>query len=221
VGTKIETTRLSRRAAMFGAPLALLAACARPSAPAGTVVLDRKVIPAEDLISEVEFDEASAPDTEPAVDVFAPQEVDFDPTVDPGQILVARDTFFLYWVHSPGKARRYGVGLGRLGLEFEGSAIIQRKAEWPRWRPTDAMIEREPDKYLRYIDGVEGGPDNPLGARALYLYRNGVDTYYRIHGTNQPQSIGTAASNGCIRMRNDDVIDLYPRIPIGTKVTVV
>ena len=120
-----------------------------------------------------------------------------------------------------GRAIRYGVGVGRAGLEFKGSAIIERKAEWPSWRPTAAMIRRNPDRYARFADGMPGGPGNPLGARALYLYRNGIDTYFRIHGTTEPWSIGTSVSNGCIRMLNDHVMQLYQRVPVGTPVTVL
>lgn len=138
-----------------------------------------------------------------------------------GTIVVDPRNHFLYLVLSPFRARRYGVGVGRAGLRFKGVASIERKAKWPSWRPTDNMIRREPRKYARYARGVPGGPNNPLGARALYLYRGGRDTYYRIHGTTQPDSIGRSVSNGCIRMVNDHVIDLYERVPLGTKVVVI
>ena len=138
-----------------------------------------------------------------------------------GTIVVDPKNHFLYLVERWGKARRYGVGVGKAGLAFKGSAEIKRKAEWPSWTPTANMIKREPQKYKRYAKGVPGGPDNPLGARALYLYKGGRDTYYRIHGTTQPNSIGRSVSNGCIRMINDHVIDLYNRVPIGTKVVVL
>jgi lipoprotein-anchoring transpeptidase ErfK/SrfK len=104
---------------------------------------------------------------------------------------------------------------------FSGTAEVGRKAKWPRWQPTDNMIKRQPEKYARYAEGVAGGGGNPLGARALYLYRNGRDTYYRIHGTTEPSSIGKAVSNGCIRMINDHVVDLYDRVPLGTPVIVL
>lgn len=139
----------------------------------------------------------------------------------PGTIVVDPRNRFLYYVESPGSAIRYGVGVGRAGLAFKGSALIGRKAEWPWWRPTDDMIRRSPGKYARYAKGVPGGPRNPLGARALYLYRNGRDTLYRIHGTTEPWSIGRAVSNGCIRMINDHVIDLYNRVPMGAPVVVL
>ena len=104
------------------------------------------------------------------------------------------------------------------------SAVIQVKKEWPTWRPTDEMIERDPGHYGKFKDNdyvQPGGPGNPLGARALYLFQNGRDTYFRIHGTTEPSSIGRSVSNGCIRMINEHVMDLYQRVPIGTKVTVV
>lgn len=150
-----------------------------------------------------------------------PQYVDVSPNVEPGQILVFPGSYYLFWIEERGRAMRYGVGIGKAGLEFTGTAIIERKAKWPWWRPTRDMIRREPEKYKKYSKGMPGGPKNPLGARALYLYENGVDTYYRIHGTTEPQSIGTASSNGCFRMVNEHVEDLYERVPIGTEVRVV
>ncbi|EAQ27569.1 MULTISPECIES: L,D-transpeptidase [unclassified Roseovarius] len=155
---------------------------------------------------------------------FAPQEVSFDPVYQPGQLIVLPRAHFLYFVTAPGRARRYGVGVGKAGLEFTGTATISVKKEWPTWRPTDEMIEREPRTYGRFKDNdyvQPGGSDNPLGSRALYLFQNGRDTYYRIHGTTQPSSIGQSVSNGCIRMINEHVQDLYARVPIGTVVTVL
>ena len=155
---------------------------------------------------------------------FTPQEVSFDPVYQTGQLIVLPRAHFLYFVIEPGRARRYGVGVGRAGLEFTGTATIDVKKEWPTWRPTNEMIEREPQTYGRFKgnDYVQpGGPGNPLGSRALYLFQNGIDTYYRIHGTNQPSSIGRSVSNGCIRMINAHVQDLYQRVPIGTVVTVL
>ena len=138
-----------------------------------------------------------------------------------GTIVVDTRNHFLYFVNAPGWAIRYGVAVGRAGLSLKGAAVVGRKAEWPSWRPTDAMIARSPGKYARYAGGVPGGPKNPLGARALYLYRDGKDTRYRIHGTNEPESIGQAVSNGCIRMTNDQVIDLYGRVKVGSPVVVL
>jgi len=139
----------------------------------------------------------------------------------PGTVVVDPRGRFLYYVTAPGRAIRYGVGVGRAGLAFKGRAVVGRKAEWPSWRPTDAMIRREPRKYARYAGGMPGGPRNPLGARALYLYKGGRDTMYRIHGTTDPGSIGRAVSNGCIRMLNEHVTDLYSRVPVGAPVVVI
>lgn len=153
-----------------------------------------------------------------------PQEVDIRKEFLPGQILVLPRSYYLYWVTEPRKAIRYGVGVGRAGLEFTGTATIDVKKEWPTWRPTNEMIARDPQLYTRFIDNefiLPGGADNPLGARALYLFQNGIDTYFRIHGTTQPQTIGSSVSNGCIRMLNEHVTDLYNRVPVGTVVTVL
>ncbi len=155
---------------------------------------------------------------------FAPQEVAFDPRYQPGQLIVLPRAHFLYHVTELGRARRYGVGVGKAGLDFTGTATIAVKKKWPSWRPTNEMIERDPRAYGRFKDNdyvQPGGPDNPLGSRALYLFQNGRDTYYRIHGTIEPQSIGRSVSNGCIRMINEHVQDLYDRVPIGTVVTVL
>jgi len=152
---------------------------------------------------------------------YLPQRVSFKGRYKPGTVVVDPRNHFLYLVERGGKARRYGVGVGRAGLAFRGSATIARKAKWPRWTPTRNMIRREPHKYARYANGVAGGPNNPLGARALYLYKGGRDTFYRIHGTTQPSSIGRSVSNGCIRMINDHVIDLYNRVPTGARVVVL
>ncbi len=126
----------------------------------------------------------------------------------------------LYYVLGDGRAIRYGIGVGREGLALRGNATIGRKAEWPGWTPTANMMRRDP-RNRKYAGGVPGGPNNPLGARALYLYRDGRDTMFRIHGTNQPGTIGKAVSSGCIRMLNHDVIDLYERAPPGTRAVVI
>jgi len=145
-----------------------------------------------------------------------------DPTGQPpGTLVVDPNNRFLYLVQENGNALRYGVGVGREGLEFSGTAEVAHKRAWPRWTPTTNMIAREPEKYEKWAGGMAGGETNPLGARALYLFKDGKDTLYRIHGTNEPWSIGEAVSSGCIRMLNQDVIDLYDRIPDGTKVVVL
>jgi lipoprotein-anchoring transpeptidase ErfK/SrfK len=143
---------------------------------------------------------------------FRPQPVYFRSNEPPGTIIIHTEERFLYVVQENGQAIRYGVGVGREGFEWQGLLKVSRKTEWPDWRPPPEMIERQP--YLPRF--MAGGPGNPLGARALYL----GDTVYRIHGTNQPQTIGYAVSSGCFRLVNRDVIDLYDRIPVGTKVIV-
>ncbi|MEO0938336.1 MAG: L,D-transpeptidase [Pseudomonadota bacterium] len=153
-----------------------------------------------------------------------PQEVRIKKQYAPGSLLILPRSYYLYWVTEPRKAIRYGCGVGRAGLEFTGTAEIAVKKEWPTWRPTNEMIERDPVAYAKFKDNdyiQPGGPGNPLGARALYLFQNGVDTYFRIHGTTAPNTIGQSASNGCIRMLNEHVIDLYNRVPTGTIVTVL
>jgi lipoprotein-anchoring transpeptidase ErfK/SrfK len=149
------------------------------------------------------------------------QLVDLPTTEKPGTVVIDPRARFLYLVQENGKALRYGVGVGREGMEFKGTATVDRKTHWPRWTPTGDMIKREPGRYRKWAGGMQGGPDNPLGARALYLFKGGKDTLYRIHGTNDPDSIGQAVSSGCIRMMNDDVIDLYGRVPVGAKVVVL
>ena len=140
------------------------------------------------------------------------QMVSYRTTEAPGTIIVQTSERFLYVVQPGGRAIRYGIGVGRDGFQWQGLLRITRKQEWPDWTPPPEMIERQP--YLPRF--MAGGPGNPLGARALYL----GNTVYRIHGTNQPQTIGTAVSSGCFRLVNADVIDLYDRIPVGTKVIV-
>lgn len=163
----------------------------------------------------------------PATDIsrvderFFRQQVDYHRSEPPGTLVVDTANRFLYLVQENGKAMRYGIGVGKEGLAFEGRARIGRKAKWPRWTPTQSMIERQPERYAQYAGGMEPGLTNPLGARALYLYQDGRDTLYRIHGTSEPWSIGLAVSSGCIRLFNQDIIDLYNRVPVGTNVVVL
>lgn len=147
---------------------------------------------------------------------FAPQIVTYDSSHPAGTVIIDTESRFLYLVEGNGTARRYGVGVGKPGFEWAGTHKVTRKAEWPSWRPPAQMIAREKKKGRILPSYMEGGPSNPLGARALYL----GSTLYRVHGTNQPWSIGKAVSSGCIRMRNEDVIDLYERVGVGTKVVV-
>jgi lipoprotein-anchoring transpeptidase ErfK/SrfK len=137
----------------------------------------------------------------------------------PGTIVIDTKGPFLYFVEPDGMATRYGIAIGREGFGWTGTGTIARTARWPRWTPPPEMIKRDPS-LERWRDGQAGGPANPLGARALYIHFGGRDSGYRIHGTNQPNSIGWAASSGCFRMLNQDVIDLNDRVAIGAKVVV-
>jgi lipoprotein-anchoring transpeptidase ErfK/SrfK len=144
----------------------------------------------------------------------------------PGTIVVDPANHFLYAVQKGDQAVQYEVGVGKEGYGWSGVATVHNKQEWPDWYPTQDILDRKPEirQYMVQLQsgyGMHGGPDNPLGARALYLWQGKVDTLYRIHGTNEPETIGHDVSAGCIRMRNEDVVDLYERTPVGTKVIVL
>ncbi|SPH18257.1 putative L,D-transpeptidase ErfK/SrfK [Defluviimonas aquaemixtae] len=148
-----------------------------------------------------------------------PRVVPIRATFVPFEIHVLPSQFALYWTLPDAKAIRYTVGIGRPGLCEADEFYIGAKKEWPSWTPTPQMIEREPERYAQFADGVAGGIDNPLGARALYLFQPGRgDTMLRIHGTNDPTTIGRAVSNGCARLVNDQITELYERVPLGTRV---
>jgi lipoprotein-anchoring transpeptidase ErfK/SrfK len=150
------------------------------------------------------------------------QEVEYFTSERPGTIVIDTPAHYLYLVMENNRALRYGIGVGKdEALVFRGNATIGRKAAWPRWTPTQSMIRREPDRYGPYAGGMPPGATNPLGPRALYLYRNGADTLFRIHGTTEPYTIGTNVSSGCVRLMNQDIIDLYSRVPVGARVTVI
>jgi len=146
-----------------------------------------------------------------------PRVVRIDRDYAVGEIHVEPDAFKLYWMIGAGLALEYAVGIGRANLYHSGDFMIRVKKEWPTWTPTPEMIARQPESYKQYEDGMEGGINNPLGARALYLYSGNRDTYLRIHGTNAPRTIGTAVSNGCVRLLNSHISDLYNRVPVDTR----
>ncbi len=151
---------------------------------------------------------------------FLRQTVPWDDIEEPGTVIVDAQQRHLYLVLESGTyALRYGVGVGRQGFAWSGEAIVGMKRRWPRWVPPLEMVDRDA-KAATWVNGMPGGPENPLGARALYLHSNGEDTMFRIHGTNDPSSIGKAMSSGCIRMLNEDIADLFLRVPIGTRVVV-
>jgi len=145
--------------------------------------------------------------------IYQRQVVNYDGREAPGTLIVDTPRKFLFLVQGDGKAVRYGIGVGRPGFTWAGVKHVSAKREWPDWRPPSEMLQRRPDLPRH----MAGGPDNPLGARAMYL----GNTLYRIHGSNEPWTIGTQVSSGCIRMRNEDVIDLYNRVKVGTKVVVI
>jgi len=147
---------------------------------------------------------------------FRRQDVRYDGREPVGSLVVDKGNRFLFHITGPGRAVRYGVAVGREGAQWQGEAVVGRRARWPSWTPTANMRRRNPKLPVT----MAGGPQNPLGARALYLYQNGRDTLYRIHGTNEPWSIGKAASSGCIRMLNEDVFELFGSVPNGTRVFV-
>lgn len=147
-------------------------------------------------------------------------EVAYSGSEAPGTVVVDTYARKLYLVGEGGTATRYPIAVGREGLSFRGEGVVGRKAEWPSWQPTANMIRTRPDLYAAYAGGLPGGLQNPLGARALYLYRGGRDTMFRIHGTSDSASVGHATSAGCIRLFNQDAIELYNRVPNGTRVKV-
>jgi lipoprotein-anchoring transpeptidase ErfK/SrfK len=217
------TISLTRRAFVLGAP-AFLAAC---STTQGTTPATTAARPVPEYYRQLYAAVTTEPYSIPAPDLskidpqYYRQEVAYQTYETVGTLVIDTQSRFLYLVLGNGRALRYGVGVGKAGLEFEGAGVIQYKRAWPRWRPTDDMIAREPDRYGPLRDGMEPGPQNPLGARALYLFKNGEDTLYRIHGTNEDWSIGRSMSSGCIRMLNQDVIDLHMRVLDGSRVVVL
>ena len=155
----------------------------------------------------------TVPDRRPIDPKYLPQTVEYSGNEAPGTVVVDTPNKFLYLVEEGGRARRYGIGVGRPGFTWSGVKTVSMKKEWPDWRPPAEMLQRRPDLPTF----MAGGPDNPLGARALYL----GTSLYRIHGSNEPWTIGTNVSSGCIRMRNEDVTDLYSRVKVGTRVIVM
>ncbi|EFL89327.1 L,D-transpeptidase [Ahrensia sp. R2A130] len=154
---------------------------------------------------------------------FFRREVDNPTGQGPGTLVVDTKNFYLYWPQANGRAMRYGVGLGRAGFDWSGNGVIQWKQRWPKWTPPAEMIAREPDleKWSAANGGMPPGLENPLGARALYIFQDGKDTLYRVHGSPEAFSIGKAVSSGCVRLLNQDIIDLYERVPSGSRILVI
>jgi len=216
---KTDALQFGRRTICFGMPL-LLAACAgdRMGNVSALSFTDQSVANYGPLTDE-RF-QVEALDTKKIDPEWLRQEVDYHGPYQPGTIVVDPGAKHLYLVKEGGRAMRYGVGVGREGFGWSGEATIKRKAEWPTWTPPVEMQARDKDS-AKYANGMPGGLDNPLGARALYLYQGDRDTLYRLHGTIAPETIGTAVSSGCVRLFNHDIIDLYRRVPVGTHVVVL
>lgn len=205
--------RLTALLALFG-----LAACA--DAPSRETAPPPAAVPAH--YQAVQDGEYLIPAVEP-LHLFGANprtEVDYAGTEEPGTIVVDTYARVLYHVQEGGKATRYGIAVGREGISFRGSGYVGRKQEWPSWTPTANMVRTRPDLYAEFAGGLPGGLDNPLGARALYLYRGGRDTMFRIHGTIDNASIGRATSAGCIRLFNQDAIHLFENAEIGDRIVV-
>lgn len=229
---------LSRRTVLLGALAASGALAGCTSAPRQTATVQRAAFP---VSPGVPFDEPGDPELDamygtivdgdfviPAVPYgeidprFYRQRVP-DPTGEaPGTIVVDTPNRFLYLVGKDGTAMRYGVGIGREGFAWEGEGVIQWRQKWPRWKPPREMVARQPELEPYSIEngGMDPGLTNPLGARALYIFKNGVDTLYRLHGSPEWRSIGRAVSSGCVRLINQDIIDLYDRVPVRARIVV-
>ena len=215
-----STSRQSYFAGSEGGPELSLA----PSAPA-PAPMEPPLTPYEIMYGPVvdEGFEVPAIPIEKIEEQFLRQIV-ADPTGEaPGTIVVDTASHHLYFTRPGGQAIRYGVGLGRAGFEWSGRAVIQWKQKWPKWTPPEEMIARDPSLAKWGVDngGMPGGLTNPLGARALYIFQNGEDTLYRLHGSPEWSSIGKSVSSGCVRLMHQDIIDLYERVPNGTPVAVV
>ncbi|WP_353472388.1 L,D-transpeptidase [Salipiger sp. H15] len=216
--------RMSRRLPLAALSLTLaglLAACATTAVPPDTpgAISDETRM----MYAEVQDGDITIPAIE---DKYLTEEkkrqvVSYYSDEKPGTIIIDPAARWLYQVLDSGSAMRYSVAVGAEGLAFSGNASIAQKREWPRWTPTANMIRRDPETYRPVASGLPGGLENPLGARAMYLYKGGRDTLYRIHGTPSPWTVGHATSSGCIRMFNQDSLYLYDRTPNGTKVVVL
>jgi lipoprotein-anchoring transpeptidase ErfK/SrfK len=235
-----------RRRSLIGGLPGLVAACASPEPPASSSSLVPAPIaaapsalpeppppPVPVVAAEPNYRSIYAAITTekfwiPAVDLrrinprFLRREVAYPRDDEPGTIIVDTAACYAYLVLEGRRAMRYGIAVGRdQAFNLTGEALVERKAEWPTWRPTPEMVARDPQRYAAFRQGMPGGGRNPLGARALYLYQDGYDTYYRLHGTVEPWTIGTMASAGCVRLINQDIVDLHRRVTVGARVVIL
>ncbi|MCB1492686.1 MAG: L,D-transpeptidase [Rhodobiaceae bacterium] len=222
---------LTRRHILLGAGAAALAGCnatTTPTTPIAAIGQGVPPVPSESAFALMYGPVRNEPYAIPGVILTKVDEkylrriVDYPTREKPGTIIVDTNNFYLYLVLPGNRAMRYGVGLGRQGFSWQGRATIGAKKEWPTWVPPEEMIARAPEleKYSLANGGQGPGINNPLGARALYLFDGTRDTFYRIHGSREEWSIGHAVSSGCVRMLNQDIIDLYSRAQIGAEVIV-
>ena len=243
--SKLNGFRGTRRAFLAGAAASLLGGCSysnpvmvnyfRPTDPYAPRMPGRGMFRPEpyreerSLYREMYGEMVDEGFVIPAVDLskvpeqYLRREVFLDSPERPGTVIVDTANRYLYLIREQGNALRYGVGIGREGFAWSGRAVIQWKRKWPRWTPPDTMISRQPElaRYSAANGGKDPGLDNPLGARALYIFQNGEDTLYRIHGTPEYWTIGRAVSSGCVRMMNQDVIDLFNRVPNRSPILVI
>jgi lipoprotein-anchoring transpeptidase ErfK/SrfK len=196
---------------------------------ATALVLDRRAFIAKTSAVGIGLGLGACATTPPPLTIdpaYLRTEVPYNGREAPGTLVVDPQNHYLYLVQKNGRALRYGVGVGAEGFGWSGVATVRSKQEWPDWYPTEEMLQRKPElrramTQLQSGLGMPGGPENPLGARALYLWQGNKDTLYRIHGTNEPGTIGRNVSSGCIRLTNDDITDLYDRTRVGTKVVIL
>jgi lipoprotein-anchoring transpeptidase ErfK/SrfK len=211
---------INRRLFVIGAPLAVAGCASQPVLGPQAAMVDPRY---RAMYGEIDGEPhpVDPVDLTQIDEKFLRREISYQSSEAPGTVIVDPSARYAYLIQGGGRAIRYGVGVGKTeAFNFNGVATIGRKAEWPHWTPTGKMIARDPERYGPVAAGMTGGDDNPLGARALYLYRGGKDSFYRLHGTIEPYSIGTMVSSGCIRFLNQDIIDLYNRVPVGAKVIV-
>lgn len=217
---------ISRRNFVAAGAAAALSACARPSEPSAPMPAAPPDPPLPAFYGAVEDEPFFIPAVPEGVvppRLWRQEVANPFPEEPKGTIIVDADAGFLHFVLPGGRAMRYGAGTGAAAFAWQGDARLQFAREWPRWKVPDEMIERQPElaPYSVAKGGMDGGPGNPLGARALYLFQNGVDTLYRIHGACEPAYLGKSVSSGCIRLLDQDAIDLHLRAPHGAKVRVL
>ena len=215
---------IGRRALLAGAASLAALSLAGCATNGATLESETPRIPEDVLSMYAALPNERFPIPAARIDVVDPQywrQIVPDPTGErPGTIVVDTANRFLYLVRDGGQAMRYGVGIGRDGFAWSGRGVIQYKREWPTWTPPGEMIDRQPE-LEPYRNGMPPSLDNPLGARALYIFKDGRDTIYRLHGTNDARTVGKAISSGCVRLINQDVIDLFERVPNGTPIVVL